>query len=345
METLNAHQPNACAYLRLLLPLTKPIVKEEFDITFGDIDNYQHMDADIVITQRVVLKTLKRAERLVSYCARKGARLVYDLDDDLLSLAADHNEHSYYQQMRPLVTFLLRESHEVWVSTEDLARRLAPLSDKLAVLQNHLDPRVWQARQPAPCDGPVRLLFMGTTTHQSDFDTLLRPALARVRERVSRDISLTLIGVMPNHAVCEGWQAIRPPDHVSVSYPAFANWLMDQGPYDIGLAPLADNQFNQSKSRLKFLEYSGLGLATVASTVGEYREAIVDGVNGRLGGNSAEAFEEALFSLITNEDLRLELAGNASRLVAESLAEAHCVEPRLERLRGLEVLAPPLAAQ
>ncbi|MFG1465769.1 glycosyltransferase [Xanthobacter sp. DSM 24535] len=320
-------------------------MKDEFDIVFSDIDNYQSFEADVVVTQRVVLKTLKRAERLVSFCERKGARLIYDLDDDLLSLAADHSEHAYYQQLRPMVMFLLQQADEVWVSTAALAARLAPISDRITVIQNHLDPRIWRARQPVAAPGPIRLLFMGTMTHQSDFGTLLRPALDQVRARTDREISLTLVGVLPCDAVREGWRAIKPPDQISLSYPAFAHWLQQQGPFDIGLAPLTESVFNGSKSWLKFLEYSGLGLATLASSVGEYPQAIVDGVNGRIAAPSVEAFGEALYSLVSDEAFRLELAGNAARSVADSLAVATHCEPRLDRLRDSRFRGLAVAAQ
>ena len=42
--------------------------------------------------------------------------------------------------------------------------------------------------------------------------------------------------------------------------------------FDIALAPLAANPFNEARSNLKFLEYSLAGAATVASAVGPFSD-------------------------------------------------------------------------
>ena len=41
------------------------------------------------------------------------------------------------------------------------------------------------------------------------------------------------------------------------------HWLSWSGPWDIGLAPLADSAFNTCKSPIKILDHAALGLATL----------------------------------------------------------------------------------
>lgn len=63
---------------------------------------------------------------------------------------------------------------------------------------------------------------------------------------------------------------------------------------DCGLAPLHNTIFNNCKSNLKWLEYSAMGLPTIASNVIPYQYGIEHGVTGYLVDNIPEAWTEAL---------------------------------------------------
>ena len=62
---------------------------------------------------------------------------------------------------------------------------------------------------------------------------------------------------------------VPPPE--CTPYPKFVNWLRDQGPFDVGVAPLADTPFNRVKSDIKLLDYSAMGLRTLVSDLPTYR--------------------------------------------------------------------------
>jgi hypothetical protein len=54
----------------------------------------------------------------------------------------------------------------------------------------------------------------------------------------------------------------------------YPNWICSNWQSHIGIAPIADNTFNDSKSELKWLEYTALGVPTVASDVGPYKRVM-----------------------------------------------------------------------
>ena len=54
----------------------------------------------------------------------------------------------------------------------------------------------------------------------------------------------------------------------------------------MAIAPLTDVPLNKSKSEIKYLEYTGLGLSAVYSDIGPYHEAIKNGYNGLLVKNN-----------------------------------------------------------
>jgi glycosyltransferase involved in cell wall biosynthesis len=84
--------------------------------------------------------------------------------------------------------------------------------------------------------------------------------------------------------------------------------------FDIGMAPLVDNSFNRSKSNLRWLEYSSLGIPTVASNVGHFAQTIVNGKTGLLA-DTPEDFTAALESLILDTKKRKAIAGEAKQEV------------------------------
>ncbi len=143
----------------------------------------------------------------------------------------------------------------------------------VTVIENTLDERIWTVRRrPGPVyDEPVRILAMGTASHDADFE-LIRPALDRLKREYGGMISVDILG-MTNRALPEGLNRIGPSLHGHRSYPAFVNWLCSvDPPWHIGLAPLLDTPFNRCKSSLKALDYAALGIAVLASDVPVYRD-------------------------------------------------------------------------
>lgn len=146
---------NACAYIRLFLPLTK-IVAKELNVRFVGINDLEHHKADIVIVQRLALNTLSAAERLKSYCDRVGACLVVDLDDDLLSVPTWHPEHRRYDDLKGVVLRLVADCDELWVSTSLLAARFTGIARHVMVMPNRLDDQSGASRLRLPPSRPAR---------------------------------------------------------------------------------------------------------------------------------------------------------------------------------------------
>ena len=91
--------------------------------------------------------------------------------------------------------------------------------------------------------------------------------------------------------------------------------------FDIGIAPLEDTSFNSSKSNIKFLEYSALGIPTVASKVTPYSSTIVNGETGFLikpKGTVYLDWVKALTKLVENKELREQVGKNANKFVKEN---------------------------
>jgi len=140
------------------------------------------------------------------------------------------------------------------------------------VMRNSLDPRLWRRYErpyqiPDRRPGPIRFVYMGTATHDEDFE-LVVPALDELADEV--DLELTIIGAVRNPPDRPWIKRLDPPKGAGL-YPRFVQWLMQQERFDVGLAPLVESSFNSAKSDIKFLDYCAMGVVPVVSEVEAYQ--------------------------------------------------------------------------
>jgi len=310
-ERFNSGVLTPCAYIRLLQPLSHPKIGGDFDVVLADADEALNYQADVVVTQRFAVGGLDAAEALIRHCRRYGIPMLYDLDDDLRRIPRDHPDAELLRPRTKLVSRLVREADAVWVSTGALASALGKVREDLLVIENGVDERLWLAGTPpvAPREGPLRVLFMGTMTHDADL-AIVEVALARLKAVFGDFISIDLLGISSKPDM-PGWvNRVGMPAHATSSYPGFVNWITQQH-WDIGIAPLADTPFNRCKSALKALDYAAMGLPILASDSPVYRGSPADGQAGWLLPDDPDAWFVALARLVRDGALRQQLASRA----------------------------------
>ncbi|HET6553626.1 MAG TPA: glycosyltransferase [Dyella sp.] len=90
--------------------------------------------------------------------------------------------------------------------------------------------------------------------------------------------------------------------------------------FDIGLVPLARNDFNEAKSCLKGLEYAASGIPFIATATGEYRWLAEQGI-GRLAESPAEWMHH--LDELQSLDVRMEEARRQRRIVEDKFTIDH----------------------
>jgi GT2 family glycosyltransferase len=317
-----------CAYVRLLQPLDHPAIGGEWDIVIADAQDALAYSADIFATQRYAVPDLDAADTLIQHCRRRGMTLLYDLDDDLRRIPRGHPDFGLLRPRARLVSRMVRGAGAVWASTQALADNLIDLRDDVRVVENGLDERLWAALPPslARRQGPVRILFMGTATHDADF-SIVEPALARIKAVFGEHVCVDLIGVSGRRDLPVWVNRVGMPVNAMASYPGFVSWFTQQH-WDIGIAPLADTNFNRCKSAIKVLDYAAIGLPVLASDRSVYRGTLADGPGGRLLADDAGAWFVALARLVRDTALRQHLAEGARAAFARSTLAAQAAERR-----------------
>lgn len=257
-------------------------------------------------------------DSVIEACTREGIRLVVDLDDDLLSPSSRKRllDGGYLESDLDGLERIVAAADAVVVSTGELATRVGSMARSVHVVPNRLSPAVWtDPIEPVPSrrpSGSVRVLYMGSATHAADI-AIVRDAFAKRTTAFGTRIELDVVGVLDDD---EGWFTRLDVPRDARAYDRFSAWLRRRGRrWDIGIAPLAASEFNDAKSDLKFLEYTALGLPTIASAVGPYAGA--DEHGAVLVENDPDAWFAALSELADFPDRRRSVLADARRYVEE----------------------------
>ena len=224
---------------------------------------------DGAIIQRNAIP-LTMVEPLLATFGETGLGFMLELDDNLLDVPADKDPTGSYRVYAPYLQRLAEEASLVTVSTRPLQERLARINPETRLLPNLLSEALWRGDlPPRTADGRVTALYMGSKTHQADFD-MIAPALESAAAR-HPDFCLAVIGV--HDAALPDWaERIEVPDPAK-SYSQFVPWLKALSDrFDFALAPLEDTGFNRYKSALKVLDSAALGLPVLASDMPVYRD-------------------------------------------------------------------------
>lgn len=324
--------PSPCAHIRLMAFFDAMQAQGQAWVRYVRAKDVVRYRADIIVTHRTAVTTLAEAEALSAYAAAHRIPLIYDLDDNLAALDP-RAENGRYQPLLAVVHHFSANAAVIWASTPTLCGELqAAGASNVEVHRNALDPAVWKpALQRPPTLGlsdPVRVLYMGTMTHNDDLVMIL-DGLKELKNKHGSSVDISLIGVKEGPATQEWYSVLAVPPSVGGSYPAFASWIGSITPFDIGISPLRDTRFNRSKSEIKVLDYAALGLAPVVSDLEPYRSTVTHGVNGMLVAEQPSDWFEVLDRLVSNRDLCYQVAiaartidfcGDFDRAVADRFA-------------------------
>ncbi len=196
------------------------------------------------------------------------------------------------------------------VTTEYLKKLYKPYNKRINIVENCIDFEIWNNLKPIKKRGKkLRIGWIGASTHNEDLK-YIEKSLYRILEK-HKNVEMYICGGAPQFMI--GRHPRIKCDNKWVDVYKYPQSLKNRC-FDIGLAPLLDNNFNRAKSNLRWLEYSALGIPTVASRVEPFSKSIEYGKTGYLCSEPDE-WVEALSILIENPSKRKELGSNAKKEV------------------------------
>jgi glycosyltransferase involved in cell wall biosynthesis/predicted SAM-dependent methyltransferase len=299
---MSGAKPSPCSYIRLLVPLTLPAIDAHYNVRVTSLQTATTVSADVVVLNRVPCAKVVELEDLLLHVREMGAKLVYDIDDQLLDLGDKHPEASLYREKQDVVRALLDAADLVCVSTAALAEALHHMCKKIEVFENFLPLQYFEENESdnaADVSGKFNILYMGTATHGADLNLALE-ALRKLHAEGER-FELHLVGITANPPTDNWIKVIQPPTSAT-SYPLFMQWLRSLQKFDLGIAPLESGAFNICKSGIKFWDYTSIGIPTLASNVTAYNSIILHGETGYLASNNTNDWYKKLRDAMENKN-------------------------------------------
>lgn len=316
--------PVGSAFVRLIYPYTKNhSLSKNWDFVVSDSSALPApSEADMVIIQRDALGLdLKVISTWLLNWRAAGKKFIYEFDDDLLDIDGlkirlGGKKTGEVKQLTSVVKWLISAADAVITSTPNLYHFASEYNESVFLVPNYIDSELWGLTSKENLFGDkddksdvVKIGYIGTPTHDNDLE-VVKEAIKRIKREYGKKVDIEIIGAFQKSLdnPMFGKAVALPKD---TTYPEFVKWLKKRVDWDIAIAPLAENRFNQSKSHLKFLEYSALGLPVICSNVDSYSSIVVNGKNGLLVENNTNAWLDAIKTLVDDSLLRKKYVDSA----------------------------------
>lgn len=152
----------------------------------------------------------------------------------------------------------------------------------------------------------IKLLYAAGQQHKAFFEKIVSPVLNKIYDNYGERASLTIVGPdVDLNGVKMKCQKIS-----SMPMRKYRDF-MNSNSFDIGLAPLFDNEFCKSKYYNKYIEYSVNGICGIYSNVIPYSLVAENEYDGFLVDNDPASWYKTICKAIDNNDLRANCVINA----------------------------------
>ncbi len=237
-----------------------------------------------------------------------GTKTVYHFDDDLLNIPIEIGERKFRSHNTPVrldsVRTCLSNADLLYCSTTPLMERTIEMGYDQAIIAGSIYCSAEVRREPL-LRPHGKIGYMGFD-HAHDLETIL-PALVTFLRR-NPTIGFEMFGSIPKPQALEEFGdriSLVPP---IADYEKFMRHFSSLG-WDVGICPLADSPFNRVKADTKWVEYSAVGIAVVATGGMMYDRCSAGGCG--LLANDEESWIAALETLCHDHDFRHRQVRNA----------------------------------
>jgi len=261
-------------------------------------------------------------EHIVNLSKNAKIATIFHIDDDLLNVPIELGQNKYDYHNHPLrlaaIRYLLDGVDLVYCSTELLRGRLAAIGIKSSTFSGRISCS-GRVLTPAANRKIRKIGYMGFD-HAHDL-ALVLPAIIQFLRR-NQDVEFDLFGSIPKPPALDEFGS-----RITTIPPVrdYENFLSEFSAlrWDIGICPLAPTPFNAAKSINKWVEYTSVGTAVIASAGTIYDECCSEGCG--LLVNTTEEWLEAL-EVLANDSVRRfkQVAQAQRRLEMEYSVERLC---------------------
>jgi len=222
-----------------------------------------------------------------------GGKVIGDIDDNYDAVMPDNTAWEFYYEGSPkrdITHFWLKGCNAVTVTRRALWEVTLKYNPKVYICPNFFDDADWphfhrKRKREARFSG-VRVGYAGGSSHKKDLETC-EDAVVEVLRKYPK---AKFVAVGPQKEIFAGYPEGRLEVHRgTLNFEDYTDYLPRVG-LDIGIAPLAKNEFNRAKSACKFYEYTAAGAVGVyqGNAWSPYRGVVEHGKTGFLATSRHE---------------------------------------------------------
>jgi len=250
----------------------------------------------------------KLVSSYIDECMRLGIRFGYDIDDpvfDLRIYSANVNLNFITPKEKQSIlsgvdsyASIIRQMEFVITSTPAMRSHLSDLTSKdIYIWRNIIDSETLNAhyiyqqtiggekRQTDPNKFIIKYAS-GSRAHEADFSMAIE-ALHQILDEYSH-VHLEVIGYCAMSAKLK----MRFPNQVNhTDFKDYVTYIGDMGDADLNIIPLVQDDFNDCKSAIRYLEASVVKVPTMVTAIGDFVNLIDNRVNGILINKSSDWYE------------------------------------------------------
>lgn len=236
---------------------------------------------------------------------RKSARkIVYDFDDAIMFRDSNRNSISSGKRERRF-NRICGGSDAVIAGNEYLHSFALKVNRRSYVIPTSIDIERYTEKPVSTDSDSVTIGWIG-----SKANIIYLKQMSAVLDRLHDDFPHTRLKIVSNAFFdCSSMPVMKVPW-------TYEEEIKELHSFDIGLMPLADDQWARGKCGFKLLQCMAVGVPVVCSPVGTNKDIVADGENSFLAADENEWIEK-LVSLTTDIKLRQQMGKSARSTVIE----------------------------
>ena len=285
------------------------------------------VDTDIIDANDVIVFIRPMnvlAWKIAENAQKTGHIVVTFCDDDLLNLPKELPSIPW--RRRGLIR-VLRNTDIVWSSSEYILKKYSRFArgKRIAHTDTIIREEELEGIEIKHDGAPVKIVYAAGDSHTILFEKYIKPVIPELFHKYGDGISLTFVGVHPDIG---DYKCEYVPGMPLLEYRKY----MRESRFDIGLAPLHEDDFSKCKYFNKFIEYSTQGIVGVYTKTEPYTYVIMNGENGYLAENTPESWFSALCEAIEGKEKREQCVSNAIDYLKHRHSEKTIVDRMLSEI-------------
>lgn len=241
---------------------------------------------------------------------------IYELDDNFFELPLDTTDGQYHRAPEQIAQLLnyVKNASLVRVYSSLLEERIKRYTPNTKCVKAPVNlSSIPTIPPPDLMTQKVKIVYSTSRTIADDLSQVFVKDIIRIIKEFGGEIEFHFWGFIPEKL--KDFPQVKFHRFIS-DYRKYMRKMYQQG-YDIGLAPMKNDIFHNSKTNNKFREYAACWIAGIYSNSEIYTSSVTDGVTGLLVSNDDGGWYTAITRLIKDASLRKVIQAQ-SRAVVEA---------------------------